>query len=167
MSLLETLKAVKNEGFDPKKDKINDNGLLGAGKYPVRLMTAEHNVQPSTDREQLIITLEVTTGGSTGRQEKLFLGFDEDLPKFVLEKNSKILLSIGEFANIIFSESDLTNLSTTADAVRRGIGNQFLMDLKIAPNKKNPDYPYRNYEFDQLQSQTDNQLDVGEMDIPF
>lgn len=167
MSLLETLKAVKDEGFDPKSGKINNGGLLPSGRYPVRLMTSEHDVQPSTNREQVVLTLQVTSGDSKDRQEKLFLAFDNDLPEFVVDKNAKILLSVAEYTKVEFSEQDLANTETTANALKKGIGNQFMMDLKVVPNKKNPDYPYRNYEFDELPQANNSSVDVGEKPLPF
>lgn len=168
MNLLQTLKAVKDEGFDPRTGKINEGGLLPSGRYPVRLMTSEHNVNLNNNREQVILTLQVTTGGSKERQEKLFLVFDNDLPEFVVEKNAKILLAVAEFSNVQFSNADLANTETTAEALKRGIGAQFMMDLKVVPNKKNPDYPYRNYEFEALpQANNNDDFTVGQDDIPF
>lgn len=167
MSLLETLKAVKEDGFDPKTGKINEGGLLPSGRYPVRLLTSEHSVNLNNNREQVILTLQVTSGGSKERQEKLFLVFDNDLPEFVVEKNAKILLAIAEFSNVQFSETDLANTETTAQALKKGIGAQFLMDLKVVPNKKNPDYPYRNYEFEELQTSSENPFEAGEAPLPF
>lgn len=176
MSLLKTLQAVKEDGFDPRTGKINEGGLLPEGRYPVRLMTSEHAVNLNNNREQVAITLEVTTGNSKGRQEKLWLVFDNDLPDFVVQQNGKILLSIAEFTGVTFTEADLANTETTAQALKKGIGNQFIMDLKVRPNKKNPDYPYRNYEFDPLPSGGEadfsklggtDSSDVGEIDIPF
>ena len=167
MSLLDTLKAVKEEGFDPRTGKINEGGLLPSGRYPVRLLASEHNVNLNNNREQVIVTLEVTTGKDKGRQEKLFLVFDNDLPEFVIDKNAKILLSLAEYGKVEFTESDLANTETTAEALKRGIGNQFLMDLKVVPNKKNPDYPYRNYEFEALHENKDSDLSIGEVDLPF
>lgn len=167
MSLLETLKAVKDDGFDPKTGKINEGGLLPSGRYPVRLLTSTHDVQPSTNREQVILTLQVTSGDSKDRQEKLFLVFDNDLPEFVVEKNAKILLAIAEFSNVQFTEQDLANTETTAEALKKGIGAQFLMDLNVVPNKKNPEYPYRNYEFDALPQANNSSFDPGEAPLPF
>ncbi len=167
MSLLETLKAVKDDGFDPKTGKINEGGLLPSGRYPVRLLTSTHDVQPSTNREQVILTLQVTSGDSKDRQEKLFLVFDNDLPEFVVEKNAKILLAIAEFANVQFTNADLANTETTAEALKKGIGAQFLMDLNVVPNKKNPEYPYRNYEFDALPQANASSFDPGEEPLPF
>lgn len=151
MSLLNTLKAIKDEGFDPKKDKINGNGggLLGSGTYPVRLISSEMSANKA-GYEQIVVQLEVVSGNDAGRKEMIFLNFHDDLPDFVKEKNSKILLKLAEYAKVEFTEKDLKDELTTAEALQRGIGNQLRMELKIVPNKKNPDYPYRNYEFDTL-----------------
>ncbi|MDN6291755.1 MAG: hypothetical protein L0J35_01625 [Tetragenococcus halophilus] len=167
MSLLDTLKAVKDEGYDPRTDKINNRGLLPAGRYPVRLLTSEHDVNMNNNRERVVLTLQVTAGDSKDRQEKLFLVFDNDLPEFVVQQNAKILLSIAEFVKVDFTEADLANTETTAQALKKGIGNQFLMDLKVRPNKKNPDYPYRNYEFSELPQANSEDFKVGEDPLPF
>ena len=165
MSLLETLKAVKQEGYDPKTDKINNGGLLETGIYPVRLLSAERDISPR-GQEQLIIKLEVVSGEFEGRKEVLFLSFNADLPDFVLEKNGKILLSIVEFANIKTKKGDLDDEEMAAETLKRGIGNQFKMDLRTVPNKKNPDYPHRNYEFSLLETEGLEEIDE-EDDLPF
>ena len=86
MSLLETLKNVKAEGYDPKKDRINNGGLLETGVYPVRLISAERDVN-KRGQEQVIVKLEVVSGNFAERKETLFLSFDSGLPEFVLERN--------------------------------------------------------------------------------
>ncbi len=90
MSLLNTLKAIKDEGFDPKKDKINGNGggLLESGTYPVRLISSEMSANKA-GYEQIVVQLEVVSGNDAGRKEMIFLNFHDDLPDFVKEKNSK------------------------------------------------------------------------------
>jgi len=124
---------------------------LESGNYPVRLKSAERSVTKA-GREQVVVTLEVVSGDSKDRTEMIFLSFDDTLPEFVLEKNGRTLLKLAEFATVTFSNSDLADEETTAEALQRGIGNQFLMKLSVAPNKKNPDFPYRNYDFDSLVS---------------
>ena len=73
-------------------------------------------------------------------------------PLVVLEKNAKILLSLVEMAGIKTGKGDLNDEEATAQTLQRGLGNQFKMDLKVTPNKKNPSYPYRNYEFEPLET---------------
>lgn len=167
MSLLETLKKAKQAGFDPKTDKINNGGLLDTGVYPVRLLSAERDVNKRM-QEQVVVKLEVVSGEFAGRKETIFLSFESTLPEFVLEKNAKILLSLVERAGIKTGKGDLNDEEATAQTLQRGLGNQFKMDLKVTPNKKNPSYPYRNYEFEPLETETD-QLDAIDLedDLPF
>lgn len=165
MSLLNTLKAVKDDGFDPKKDSINNGGggLLDTGVYPMRLVSSDLSVTKN-GHEQVVLTLQVVSGEYVERREMLFLAFYDTLPDFVKEKNAKILMTLAELTGVKFTESDLKDELTTADAMKRGIGKQVKMDLKVVPNKKNPEYPYRNYEFRSLEVEPANEVDI---DFPF
>lgn len=151
MGLLNTLKQIKSGGFDPKNDSVSTSARLDSGNYPVRLKSAERSATKA-GREQVVVTLEVVSGDHKDRTEMIFLSFDDTLPEFVLEKNGRTLLKLAEFANVKFSNADLADEETTAGALQRGIGNQFLMKLSVAPNKKNPDFPYRNYDFGSLEA---------------
>lgn len=155
MSILNTLKAVKEDGFDPRKDSVAVSSRLDTGKYPVRLKSAERAVD-SNGYERINVVLEVISGDHKDRLEFVDLNFTETLPEFVLEKNGRTLLKLAEFAKVTFTNADLADEEATAEALQRGIGNQFLMDLRLAPNKKNPDYPYRNYDFADLEAAGDN-----------
>lgn len=160
MGLLDTLKAVKQEGFDPKKDKINSGGgLLESGTYPVLLASSDLSATKS-GHEQIVITLKVVSGEHAERKEMIFLSFYDELPDFVKEKNAKILLKLAEVAGVQFTNKDLGDEYSTAEALKNGIGRQFKMELKVVPNKKNPDYPYRNYDFEPLE------LDAEDDELP-
>lgn len=164
MGLLDTLKAVKEEGFNPKTDKINGGGgLLGSGIYPVMLTSSDLGATKN-GHEQVVITLTVVSGDDKDRKEMLFLSFYDELPDFIKEKNAKILMKLAEYTGVQFSNKDLADEMAAADALKNGIGKQFKMDLKVVANKKNPDYPYRNYDFDSLEvSAAEEEL----MDLPF
>lgn len=164
MGLLDTLKAVKQEGFDPKKDKINGGGgLLESGTYPV-MMTSADLSETKNGHEQIVITLKVVSGEFAERKEMIFLAFYDDLPDFVKEKNAKILMKVAEYTGVQFTNKDLADEYSTAESLKSGIGRQLKMELKVVPNKKNPDYPYRNYDFDSLEvSAAEEEL----MDLPF
>lgn len=164
MGLLNTLKQIKEEGFDPRKDAISKSARLEAGNYPVRIKEVERTVNEKTSREQMIVKLEVVSGEAAGKFESIYLGFDDDLPDFVLEKNGRILLKLAEFAGVTFKKGELDDLESTTEALQRGIGKQFLLKLTITPNKKTPEYPYRNHDFDEL---SDGLEDVEDDDLPF
>lgn len=164
MGLLNTLKAIKEDGFDPKNGKINGGGgLLETGTYPVVLESSELSATKN-GHEQIVVTLKVVSGDHAERKEMIFLAFYDDLPDFVKEKNGKILLSLAAQTGVEFTNADLKDEYATADALKRGIGRQLQMNLKVVPNKKNPDYPYRNYEFDSLDAVDDSE-DL--LDLPF
>ena len=172
MSILDALKKTK-ENFDPRKDTINQPMGLPAGEYAVRLKSSNHEANPHTKREEAAIVLEVISGNHKNTLEFINLNFDDDLPEFVIDKNAKILLALAEYIGVQFTESELQSEQTIAEAMKRGIGKQFKMELKLSKNKKNPDYPYRNYEFSEMKNEfTDdpfaqNESEIGESEIPF
>lgn len=69
-------------------------------------------------------------------------------------------------ADVEFTNSDLQDEYSTADALARGVGAQFQMKLTISENKKNPSYPYRNYEFESF-GNPNITPDMDEGDLPF
>jgi len=167
MGLLDTLKQVKKEGFDAKKDSINQNQRLEAGNYPVRLKSAQAG-QSKTGQDQIGIALEVISGKDKNRQELIFMSFDEGLPPFVLEKNGRTLLKLAAMTGVEFTNKDLADEYSASEALSKGIGKQFKMELTISPNKKNPQYPFRNYDFTPLEVETgDGTFDVDDEDLPF
>lgn len=166
MGLLDTLNQLKEEGFDAKKDNISQSSKLEPGTYPVRLKSAQANVSKS-GQTQLAITLEVVSGKDKNRLEIIYMSFDEGLPAFVLEKNGRTLLKIAAVSDMEFKKKDLEDEYTVAEALSQAIGSQFKMSLSVSPNKKNPNYPYRNYEFGPLEEQTDNSIDIEDDDLPF
>lgn len=164
MGLLDTLKQVKEAGFDPKKDSVSTSSRLESGTYPVRLKKVERGVNKA-NQVQLSIQLEVVSGDFKDRTENIFLCFEDGLPEFALEKNGRTLLKLAEFAKVTFKKNDLEDEEATAEALQRGIGNQFLMKLTVSPNKKNPDFPYRNYDFESLENDLPDNIE--EDDLPF
>ena len=167
MGILNTLNAIKQEGFDPNKDSIGGNASLPSGNYPVKLLKSNVAVTKS-GRTQLHIVLEVVSGEHKGRTENMFLGFESDLPKFVLENNGKYLMKLAALSDVQFTQNDLQTEQDTAEKLKDGIGKQFFMKLNVRPNKNNPDFPYRNYDFEAL-PQVENEASFNDFggDIPF
>lgn len=166
MGLLDTLKQVKQEGFNAETDTISTNSKLNAGKYPVRFKSSQVSVDRG-NRTQLGIALEVVSGKDKGRMEFIYLCFDEGLPEFVLNKNGRTLLKLTSMLDVEFTNNDLADEVATSEALSKGIGKQFEMDLTIAQNKKNPDFPYRNYDFKPLIAESDDSINEDELDLPF
>ncbi|MGM0124885.1 hypothetical protein IGI37_002279 [Enterococcus sp. AZ194] len=163
MGLLDLLKQVKEDGFDPKNDKIVKDTRLAAGNYPVRLKSAQAGTS-KMGQDQIAITLEVVSGKDKDRLETIYISFDDKLPEFVLEKNGRMLLKLSAMVGVEFGKKDLEDEYSASEALAKGVGTQFLMNLTISPNKKNPSYPYRNYDFEQLE---DTDMDIEEDEFPF
>lgn len=164
MGLLDTLQSVKDEGFDAKNDKVNQSSRLESGNYPVRLKSAQAG-QSKAGRDQIAISLEVVSGENKDRQELIFVSFDDELPPFVLEKNGRILLKIAAMVGVEFTKKDLEDEYSASEALSKGVGKQFKMELTTAPNKKNPDFPYRNYDFEPLEDEKEDDFD--DESLPF
>lgn len=147
MSILNTMKMVKESGFTAG-DAINTSTNLESGVYPVRIKQAER--REFNKQERANITLEVVSGNSKDRLEFLELNFNDTLPEFVLEKNGKILLTLIEVLGVNPTKDQLQDTEGLVEYFQSQIGKQFKMDLKLTKNKKNPQYPYRNYEFSKL-----------------
>lgn len=147
MSILNTMKMVKESGFTAG-DAINTSTNLETGVYPVRIKQAER--REFNGQERANVTLEVVSGNHKDRLEFLELNFDENLPDFVLEKNGKILLTLIEILGVNPTKDQLQDTEGLVEYFQSTIGKQFKMDLKLTKNKKNPQYPYRNYEFSKL-----------------
>ena len=147
MSILNTLTSVKDSGFNAG-DAINTSTNLETGIYPVRIKQAER--REFNRQERANITLEVVSGDHKDRLEFLELNFNDTLPEFVLEKNGKILLTLIDILGENPTKDQLQDTEGLVEYFQSQIGKQFKMDLKLTKNKKNPQYPYRNYEFSKL-----------------
>lgn len=166
MTILDILSTTKKE-FNAKTDTIQTSSKLQAGTYPVLLKKTDAGIS-KFGQAQISLTFEVISGNAKGRTETTYLSFDDGLPPFVLEKNGRILLKIAALTGVEFKESDLADEFTTSEALKNGIGKQFEMKLWETANKKNPAYPYRNYEFSPLSSfGATPQSEIEDDDLPF
>lgn len=158
MSILNTLQTLKDSGFNAG-DAINTSTNLETGIYPVRIKQAER--REFNGQERANVTLEVVSGKHKDRLEFLELNFNEGLPDFVLEKNGKILLTLVDILGTQPTRDQLQDSEGLVEYFQSQIGKQLKMDLKLTKNKKNPQYPYRNYEFSKLDSGSEFE-DIGD-----
>lgn len=193
MSLLDALNEVKKSGFDPKKGKeYGSFEAIPEGTYTVSLDGVTHNTKG--DRDFLMLTFLVIEGEYDGRKESIFptlaqkTATGKDMPNFVLARNISMLQVIGEMVDTPIPDScfnhdnesdayeDLANILSPAR------GKVLKMTIKESANKKNPDRPYRNYEFakaeqpqpinvddkqDPFAGNTGSDAEINEDDLPF
>lgn len=158
MSMLEVLKSLEEEHFDAKKGKVsNDVELLPAGTYTCLLKGVTHNQK--NGRGFLMFSLEVAEGDYAGRTEAIFPTLEQTtskgnpMPDFVLARSIKTIKIIGamvglDVPNACFLSDDAdVNYDSIEKAFDGFEGKMLQMTIKLSPNKKNPDQPYRNYEF--------------------
>ena len=162
MSILNTLQSVKESGFNAG-DAINTSTGLQTGIYPVRIKQAAR--QEFNGQERTSVTLEVVSGDHKDRLEFLELNFNDSLPEFVLEKNGKILLTLIDILGVNPTKEQLQDTEGLVEYFQSHIGKQMKMDLKLSQNKRNPQYPYRNYEFSKLDDNPFADVEVGGGDV--
>ena len=153
MSLRDAMKQATT-GFDPKKDSVQKFKGLDSGKYTVVVTRVEDHETP-WNTEQLNFVLEVVDGECAGQKEFLQIGLDEltskGNPNPMLETNLRLVTKLAAILGVTipdeaWDDDDLI-YDSLARAFQPAIGKVMLMDLRVRPNKRNPQYPYRNYDF--------------------
>ena len=176
MSLLDALNEVKKSNFDPKKGKeYNAFDNIPAGTYKVSLDGVTHNAKG--DRDFLMLSFMVVEGKYEGKTESVFptlaqvTSTGKPMPQFVLARSISMLQVIGEMVDTPIPDSDFDHDSETdayedlKDTLEPAKGKVLMMTIKETPNKKNPDHPYRNYEFSRAEQP--KELPVDDNQDPF
>lgn len=176
MSLLDALNEVKKSGFDPKKGKeYNAFENIPAGTYKVSLDGVTHNAKG--DRDFLMLSFLVIEGKYEGKTESVFptlaltTSTGKAMPQFVIARSISMLQVIGEMVDTPIPDSNFDHDSETEayedlkDTLTPAKGKVLMMTIKETPNKKNPDRPYRNYEFSRAEQP--KELPVDDNQDPF
>ena len=176
MSLLDALNEVKKSDFDPKKGKeYNAFENIPAGTYKVSLDGVSHNVKG--DRDFLMLSFLVIEGKYDGKTESVFptlaqvTSTGKPMPQFVLARSISMLQVIGEMVDTPIPDSCFNHENETdayedlAQVLTPAKGKILTMTIKESPNKKNPDRPYRNYEFGKAEQP--KELSVDDKQDPF
>lgn len=176
MSLLDALNEVKKSDFDPKKGKeYNAFENIPAGTYKVSLDGVTHNAKGN--RDFLMLSFLVIEGKYEGKTESVFptlaqvTSTGKPMPQFVLARSISMLQVIGEMVDTPIPDSDFDHDSETdayedlKDTLEPAKGKVLMMTIKETPNKKNPDHPYRNYEFSRAEQP--KKLSVDDNQDPF
>jgi len=176
MSLLDALNEVKKSGFDPKKGKeYNAFENIPAGTYKVSLDGVTHNAK--NDRDFLLLSFLVIEGKYEGKTESVFptlaqvTSTGKAMPQFVIARSISMLQVIGEMVDTPIPDSDFDHENETdayedlKDTLEPAKGKVLMMTIKETPNKKDPDHPYRNYEFNRAEQP--KELPVDDNQDPF
>ena len=176
MSLLDAVNELKKSGFDPKKGKeYSAFESIPAGTYKVSLDGVTHNAKGN--RDFLMLSFMVVEGKYEGKTESVFptlaqvTSTGKAMPQFVLARSISMLQVIGEMVDTPIPDSDFDHDSETdayedlKNTLEPAKGKVLMMTIKETPNKKNPDRPYRNYEFSRAEQP--KELPVDDNQDPF
>ena len=177
MSLQDILNETK-KSFDPKKDRINESSFdnLPEGTYTVTLDNVNHFVSQTSNFEQLSFKMMVIDGEYAGRLE--FVGVNlatkkkdgSPMPDFVVTKNMRLLVTIGALVGLTITDEMVTGNETDVyeklqEAFIPHKGKLLEMTIKESRNKKDPENPFRNYEFAEAKDEGSDSFTEDESDV--
>ncbi|RMC41720.1 single-stranded DNA-binding protein [Lactobacillus sp. ESL0233] len=189
MSLMDAMNELKKNGFDPKEGKeFNPNEPIPDDTYLMTLDGASHSVK--NDHDFLIINFSVVEGEYEGRRESYFPSLRQTKndgtpisPNFIARTISQIQI-LGEAVDNPIPDScfdfdiETEAYDAIADKLQGALGRLLKVTITTSPNKKNPQYPYRNYKFEKHEQPkvadakdpfngTGNTVDISDDDLPF
>lgn len=174
MSLLNAYKKATN-GWDAKKDKISSGYEdIPVGEYEVVMNKAEHFVSKKSGYEALTFDMQVIEGDYAGRHERVFTSLAEKdrngkaMPEFVISRNIQTIAKIAALSDVDLDDSDFEGVETDViekivEKFRGHEGASMMMNITERANKKNPDNPYRSYDFAEAENSepTADELPTG------
>lgn len=154
MGLLDKAQEVL-AGFDSTKDSPNQPLGLPSGQYDVVVNTIDHYVSKGGWDGLRIIT-EVNIGDQVGTKDYNMFNFDEvtstgkQVPDLVLSGHIKLVAKLANACGVTLKDEDWEDIDHLVTAFNFGgaIGKIVKMDLDVRENKKNPQYPYKDYDFE-------------------
>lgn len=177
MSLLDIAKQLKADGYDPRKDKVNDNNQhLPGGEYAVVLKGAEARVADS-GWESINYAFEVRDPESqfNGRTQYVGMGTLDTWKKNgkVMDLSSLVETTVKFFQKTLtladdqMTGSDLVDNKTMEEALKRqAVGKKFVLVIgEYTKRDKSTGY---NYDLEQyFGNQIDDTPEISDDDLPF
>ncbi len=156
MSLLDAYKKATTN-WDAKKDGLSQQQAIPAGTYQVMLGKVDHPVYQS-GWDCLHFEMQIIKGKYASRKEQLRISLatkttkGKPMPEFVVSRNIRTIAKIGEMVGLemkpeYFAENETDAYEKLATAFKPYVGKTLEMKIIVSPNKKDPDNPYRNYDF--------------------
>lgn len=148
-------KATKN--WDAKKDSTNQTEAIPAGTYLVMLDKVDHPVYKS-GWDCLRFSMQVIKGKYANRKEQLRISLatkttkGKPMPDFVVSRNIRTISKVAAMVGLqvtpeMFPDNETDAYEKLTTAFKPYEGKTLKMKIIVSPNKKDPDNPYRNYEF--------------------
>lgn len=179
MSMQDILNKLNQDNFDPNKGKVENSNVIPDGTYEVAMTAVTHGVWKNSKADYIRFDMKILTGKEAGRTEFITPTLAQKtskgnaMPDFVLSRSIQTIKIIGAMVGYDVPNDPfitaITNETQAYEDLKNGflpyVGKTLQMTIKSSPNKKDPDHPYRNYEFAKAeQPKTPN---VTETDDPF
>lgn len=168
MSLLDA-KNNALKGFDAKKDDPNAMDQIPSGKYKVIFKGLEHKAS-AKGWEHLMITVQVLEGEHAGKMDFNRFSLESPTPDNIVSASIKLIAKLAVALGITLKDEDWTDYDTLAAAFIDGKGKAVEMELSLRENKKNPDFPYKTYNFSGIPNDpfnSNNAPEVDDSELPF
>lgn len=186
MGLMDLMNEV-SQNFNPVEDKVSSGPELWPnGTYTVMLgERTGYRVNQFFGSDEVNVELEIIDGDFAGQKDFHALSFEETMangkpvPKMILNKNIKEAMQLFAVTDTPADDSVWESTETLGDALASAIGKPFELEFSTSPNKKRPEYPYKNYNYARLENvpetkptadpfkQVDNAPDINDDDMPF
>ncbi|OYS78985.1 hypothetical protein CBG04_07835 [Limosilactobacillus reuteri] len=185
MSLLDAYKKATTN-WNAKEDKVNQSQVIPTGTYEVMLGKVDHPVYKS-GWDCLRFDMQVIVGKYASRHEQIRVSLatkttkGNAVPEFVVSRNIRTIAKIGEMVGLemkpdYFPDNETDAYEKLVTAFKPYEGKTLQMIITETPNKKDPDNPYRNYDFSESRinveepkptenGETDTTIEDG--DLPF
>lgn len=145
------------QGFDPKTQKVNSFTPIPAGEYTVMITSASPN-NTQNGGIFLQVNAEIQAGDLAGAKEhmRLFMnptftdknGNTHDNPGFA--RNVKLLARMASAGGMNVATLDFSDVVPLAESLQPLVGKMMKLTIELSENKKNPKFPYRNYDADPI-----------------
>lgn len=164
MSMTDILKKLNSGDFDPNEGKVKDETNIPDGTYNVSMSAVTHGVWKNSRTDYLRFDMTVLDGKEAGRIEFITptlaqkTSKGKPMPDFVLSRSIQTIKIIGAMVGYQVPDDPfitaMTNETEAYEVLKNGfmpyVGKTLQMTIKSSPNKKDPDRPYRNYDFAKL-----------------
>ena len=164
MSMTDILKKLNSGDFDPNEGKVKDETNIPDGTYNVSMSAVTHGVWKNSRTDYLRFDMTVLDGKEAGRIEFITPTLAQKTSKgkpmsdFVLSRSIQTIKIIGAMVGYQVPDDPfitaMTNETEAYEVLKNGfmpyVGKTLQMTIKSSPNKKDPDRPYRNYDFAKL-----------------
>lgn len=195
MSMTDILKKLNSGNFNPNEGKIKDETSIPDGTYNVSMSQVTHGMWKNSNTDYIRFDMTILDGKEAGRIEFITPTLAQKtskgnpMPDFVLSRSIQTIKIIGAMIGYQVPDDSfitaMTNESEAYEELKNGfmpyVGKTLQMTIKSTPNKKDPDHPYKNYDFAKLEqpkvadvdnkqdpfASQKNDIELTDDDLPF